>query len=71
MGNKVLVTEDFLKRGMSGQGGWNAKQFAILGIDWPPRKGWKYGIVNRLWLTPEDAETFLALRPVTQPTFPW
>ena len=37
----VIIDTDFIRLGESGNGGWNKKQFNILGINWPPKKGWK------------------------------
>lgn len=35
------VTQDWLKaNSRNGVVGWNAKQLAVLGISWPPHKGW-------------------------------
>jgi len=38
--NTFTVTKEWLLDNTTAKGGWNAKQFRCLGIDWPPRKGW-------------------------------
>lgn len=35
-----VITEDWIKSNASVRGGWTAKQFSAIGIDWPPVKGW-------------------------------
>ena len=37
----MIVTEEFLEKYKTPNGAWNAKQLALLGISWPPKKGWK------------------------------
>lgn len=49
--------------GSSNNGGWNKEQFRILGIDWPPKKGWMFN-ASGVEITPEQYERFLSLRHV-------
>ena len=51
----VCIDLDFFERGRSAAGGWSAKQLAVLGIKWPPRKGWLRGMIGD-WISIEDAE---------------
>ena len=37
----TTITVNWIAAGESGQGGWNQDQLAIIGVPWPPRKGWK------------------------------
>jgi hypothetical protein len=34
------VTQHWIKAYQSGRGGWNKKQLACIGVDWPPKTGW-------------------------------
>lgn len=36
----MKLTRQLIDQGKSARGGWNAKQLAVLGIAWPPLKGW-------------------------------
>lgn len=38
-------------------GGWTKKQLAILGIEWPPEKGWMWRAVAKD-ITAEEYQTF-------------
>jgi hypothetical protein len=40
---------------------WNAEQIAILGIKWPPRKGWIVDLIGKE-IPDESYERFLAAR---------
>ena len=62
MEEKVLVTEDILLDGMSERGGWNKRQLEILGVPWPPPKGWKKWVSGYLKLPKSEVERFLSLR---------
>ena len=57
----VRVTKEWLESGMKGGVGIKSKQCKILGIPYPPPKGWKYLAIGRL-LTDEEAQTFLILK---------
>jgi len=59
----MRITEELLKRGTSRNGGWNKEQLEILGVSWPPIKGWKYRIIGQN-ISDKDAERFLKLRRV-------
>ena len=60
------VTNDLLRRGQSGAGGWNRQQLRLLGIEqWPPPHGWQKRILGRP-IAMEDVERFIALRGVTK-----
>lgn len=57
-----VVTDAWLCRWatVDGHGSWNAPQLALLGIKWPPKKGWKYQVIG-LRLTPTEVTRFEAL----------
>lgn len=61
----VTVTMDLLRAGESGNGGWNAKQLRLLGLNWPPRQGWMALSVGLL-LTQEEADEFVRLKGKTK-----
>lgn len=54
-----------LKDGVSPNGAWNKAQLAVLGVPWPPLKGWKDKLVRKgVRLTAEEHASFVALRTV-------
>lgn len=55
----MTITNEFLIAGQSGAGGWNKRQLALLGVDWPPVKGWKHRIIGTE-IPDEDAMKFLS-----------
>ncbi len=57
---KVMITEAMINQGKSAKGGWTQEQFKLLGIDWPPQKGWKKRACGKL-IEAVDAERFVAL----------
>lgn len=55
------INEELLQAGRSTNGGWNQAQFALLGVAWPPQKGWKLRLIG----SPIEAalvERFIALK---------
>lgn len=42
----AIRIERTLKEGMSYRGGWSKLQLALIGIDWPPRGGWKTQFIS-------------------------
>lgn len=58
---KVPMTKKMLMAGQSLKGGWNAKQLALLGIAWPPSKGWKQRLVGTI-VYRDTYKRFIALR---------
>ena len=57
----VTITNAFIDSGKSSKGAWNARQLRLLGVEWPPQKGWKCDIIGTK-IVKEAAEQFLALR---------
>lgn len=42
----MLITEQVLKDAESINGAWSRKQLEIIGVKWPPPKGWKKKILG-------------------------
>ncbi|QYJ20198.1 hypothetical protein KYT87_21335 [Achromobacter sp. ES-001] len=53
----MLVTNDWLLRWQTPNGGYNKKQLTLLGVPWPPRRGWKYDVLDAE-ITDEAARAF-------------
>jgi len=56
----VKITEEFLVSGLSMRGGYSRRQLELLGVSWPPQKGWKLTVMDRA-ISDEVAEEFVAL----------
>ena len=54
----MKVTEEFIKKGKTLKGGYTKKQLEILGISWPPQKGWVKKVLNKE-ISVEEAEEFI------------
>ncbi|WP_234086828.1 GIY-YIG nuclease family protein [Azonexus sp. R2A61] len=54
------ITEELLAAGASARGGFSKQQLALLGIEWPPSRGWKQAIVGRS-IPEDDVEEFLRI----------
>lgn len=59
--NTVVITNDMIVYGQSKHGGWSRDQLKLLGVDWPPAKGWKARIIGRT-ITQSQYEMFLVTR---------
>lgn len=57
----VRVTKEWLESGMKGGVGIKSKQCKILGIPYPPPKGWKKIVIGK-YISETDAENFLILK---------
>lgn len=42
----MIITEEWIVKNKTPDGGYNKKQFEILGIQYPPKKGWKDEIIG-------------------------
>lgn len=58
---RVIVTNELVRQGQSERGGWNREQLRILGVKWPPKKGWRSRVLGRR-ISEEDRDRFLAIR---------
>lgn len=61
----VRVTMELIEAGKYGPGGWNAKQLYLIGIKWPPRKGWRHKAIKNL-ISEENAKLFVALKGLSK-----
>lgn len=59
------ITEELLKAGMSGNGGWNRRQIELLGLKWPALNGWKRRLIGTP-ISREKAKQFLELKGATK-----
>ena len=57
----ALITDELIESGKSASGGWSKAQLQILGVAWPPQKGWKAGVIGKS-IQESDAKLFLSLR---------
>lgn len=62
---QVPITQELIRAGESGAGGWNQAQLELLGVKWPPKHGWRRRIEGNL-IPKSDAEKFVKLRGVTK-----
>lgn len=56
-----VITEALIREGMSSRGGWSKRQFALLGVEWPPERGWKQQVIGEQ-IEDEAAKLFVSLR---------
>lgn len=61
----MIITENLLVQGCSGHGGWNARQFKLLGINWPPKEGWKNKVIGN-YIEDSLAEEFIKLKGMSK-----
>jgi hypothetical protein len=54
------ITEELICSAKTTKGAWNKAQFALIGIAWPPPKGWKSSIIGKE-ISEEHAANFIAL----------
>lgn len=57
----LTLTDNLIRAGQTNNGGWNKKQLHLLGISWPPTKGWKLKVIGQE-ITEEHYEEFLSLK---------
>ena len=43
----MILTKDIIKQAVSPKGGFTKKQLALVGIPWPPVKGWKKKVIGK------------------------
>lgn len=43
----IVITTEYLKKHTPSHGGWTRSQFAALGINGKPKKGWKKAVIGR------------------------
>lgn len=60
-GEMVEVTEQLIEDGMTGSGGFKYSQLHLLGVETPPKSGWKEKVLGTK-IPKENAEKYLALK---------
>lgn len=65
MTNTVEITEEYLTRQATAKIGWNRAQLSVLGVSWPPVKGWKQSVIGKT-LTEAEAVKFEQARTKTK-----
>jgi hypothetical protein len=61
----VKITEEFIEKIASPRGGWNRPQLALLGVAWPPARGWKQKLTG-LEISEETAKRLEELSETTR-----
>lgn len=62
---KTVCVEKTLENGKSVNGAWSRAQLGMLGVEWPPAKGWKAALIRqKLRLSYEQHDQFVAVRKV-------
>lgn len=64
MKETVVLTKELIEQGMSCHRGCNKAQLALLGVPWPPRKGWKLDMEGKE-ISQEDYQLYLKLEKTT------
>jgi len=67
MEKMIRITVDLIQAGRSRRGAWTRKQLALIGVAWPPPKGWKRRIIGEPILESVATE-FVALRDCHLPS---
>jgi hypothetical protein len=57
----MVVTIEWIEANRTVRGAWTKAQLAAIGVDWPPKKGWKHRAVGRS-VTAEQQKVFEAWR---------
>jgi len=58
---QVTLTEQNIMDGASRFGAWSKVQLALIGVSWPPKKGWKEKVIGRS-IDEDDLSKFLSLK---------
>lgn len=63
----LTLTNEMIDRGRSRNGGWSNRQFELLGVTFPAKRGWKKALVGKP--VPADVfQQFIDLRDKHLPT---
>lgn len=57
----MQLTRKMIDDGKSDNGAWSAKQLALLGVSWPPKRGWPERIIGTE-ISDDIYSRFLAIR---------
>ena len=63
----MIITHQLIESGMSDMGGWSRNQLALIGVPWPPKRGWKSRIVGND-ISDSSAARFVAMRKTKSTT---
>jgi hypothetical protein len=58
----MRITRDLIERGRGENGAWTRAQLHLLGIAWPPERGWIDRVIDRE-ISEEAAQAFLQRDP--------
>lgn len=53
----MVITREWIGQHATGEAGWTRKQLAVLGVSWPPMKGWRSRLIGTR-VSPEVAQAF-------------
>lgn len=57
----MKLTRESIEAGKTDNGGWTGEQMRVLGVEWPPTKGWTHRLIGKE-VSEEVYATFLDLR---------
>ena len=60
----MIVTRELIKSGQTKAGGWTKSQLEIIGVSWPPQKGWADRVCGT-HISKEDADMFCNLAKIS------
>jgi len=56
----MIITNELIEQLKTAAGGWTKESLALMGVDWPPQKGWKERIIGNEM----DERTFAQLQRI-------
>ena len=59
--NAMIITNELINAAKTEKGGWTKAQLMVIGINWPPSKGWKETVLG-LEISEEKARLFVELK---------
>lgn len=67
----MVITKEFLEQGRAENGAWTRAQLEVIGVSWPPKKGWMEAVIGTS-VSSSRAEAFTAFRlgRTTRPSAP-
>ena len=60
----TVITDELVRQGENGSGGWNREQLKIIGVGWPPRRGWIRRAIGKV-ISDDDAARFVSMKGKT------
>ena len=63
----MIIDNEFLDKNRTKNGAWKRRQLEIVGVKWPPKKGWKAKIIGKK-ISKDDAKEFelIAIRTFSE-----